>query len=187
MNEGPSLTAGEPCETDTTGKKITCSYDENGTDPVADFTAMDPEGQDIEWDLDNPKGSVVDDAGKFTIDGGVLEFKKSPNFEDTPSYKVTVRATEVLGEDDAGPAEYTEVTVTVNIEDLDEDGKITFDYKRPQEGVVGRRVSQIRTAKSQSLGNGLCRRSRGLCSTTINTGKTLLMTAPEPRLPTYRR
>ena len=40
------------CEADTSGENITCSYDENGTDPVADFTAMDPEGQGVDWDLD---------------------------------------------------------------------------------------------------------------------------------------
>ena len=139
VNEGPTLTAGEPCETDTTGKKITCSYDENGEDSVSDFSAMDPEGQAIEWDLDNPKGSTDDDAGKFTIDGGMLAFKSPPNYEDPNNtdhrFVVTVRATEVLGEDDTGPAEYSEVEVTVNIENVDEDGKISFSYKRPQEGV----------------------------------------------------
>ena len=47
---------------------------------------------------------------------------------------MTVRATEVLGQDDTGPAQYTEVMVTVNINDLDEPGKVTFVYLQPQEG-----------------------------------------------------
>ena len=46
-----------------------------------------------------------------------------------------VRATEVLGEDDTGPAQYTEVTITVNIEDVDDPGRVTFDYLQPQAGV----------------------------------------------------
>ena len=123
---------GPSCEANSAGTEITCSYDENGTDPVADFTAMDPEGQGVDWDLDGP------DASKFTIDGGVLSFKKSPSFEppESSSYEVTVRATEVLGQDDTGPANYTDVMVTVNIEDVDEDGKVTFDYLQPQEGTA---------------------------------------------------
>ena len=94
VNEAPSLTADEPCETDNTGKLITCSYDENGTDPVVEISASDPEGQAVDWDLNGP------DASKFTIDGGVLSFKKSPSFEppESSSYEVTVRATEVLGQ-----------------------------------------------------------------------------------------
>ena len=50
-------------------------YDENGTDPVANFSAMDPEGENIAWSL------AGDDASDFDITGGVLSFKKSPNYE----------------------------------------------------------------------------------------------------------
>ena len=50
-------------------------YAENGTDPVATFTATDPDGDAIVWSLD---GRDKDD---FEIDGGVLTFKKSPNYE----------------------------------------------------------------------------------------------------------
>ena len=53
-----------------------CDYDENGTDPVANFSAIDPEGDSIAWSL---RGV---DAADFDITGGVLSFKKSPNFED---------------------------------------------------------------------------------------------------------
>ena len=119
---------GPSCEANGSGKEITCSYDENGTDPVADFTAMDPEGQGVDW------GLYGADAGKFTIDGGVLAFKKSPSHESKSSYEVNVRATEMLGADDIGPAKYSELVVTVNINDLDEPGKVTFDYKQPQAG-----------------------------------------------------
>ena len=54
---------------------LECGYDENGTDAVATFESSDPEGEGIDWSLDGP------DAADFTIDGGVLAFAKSPNFE----------------------------------------------------------------------------------------------------------
>ena len=120
-----------PCEaTDRAGKFITCFYDENDDAPVADFTAMDPEGQGVEWDLNG------DDASKFTIDGGVLEFKESPNYEpaSASTYVVTVRATEILGEGDRGPANSSKIEVTVRINDLDEPGEVTFDYLLPEAG-----------------------------------------------------
>ena len=51
-------------------------YAENGTGPVATYTAVDPEGVAIKWSL-----SGADEAD-FTIAGGVLAFAKSPDFED---------------------------------------------------------------------------------------------------------
>ena len=125
---------GPSCEADTDGETVTCTYDEGLTVPVASFSAPDPEGNDVEWDLNGP------DASKFTIDGGVLEFKSSPNFEDPnnadKSFTVIVRATEVLDADDAGPAKYSHFTVTVNIQDVDDPGSVTFDYKQPQADVM---------------------------------------------------
>ena len=52
-------------------------YAENGEDPVATFSATDPDvdADDIEWSLDGP------DKGLFEIDGGVLTFEDSPDFE----------------------------------------------------------------------------------------------------------
>ena len=51
-------------------------YAENGTGEVAIYTAVDPEGTDIvSWSL------AGTDEGVFNIDGGVLTFKKSPDFE----------------------------------------------------------------------------------------------------------
>ena len=50
-------------------------YAENGTGPVATYTAVDPEGTAVKWGLSGV------DAGEFSIDGGVLAFKKSPDFE----------------------------------------------------------------------------------------------------------
>ena len=54
-------------------------YAENGMNPVATFTADDPEGANIDWTLGG------DDAALFTIAGGVLSFLKSPDYENPKS------------------------------------------------------------------------------------------------------
>ena len=51
----------------------TFTYAENGTDPVARFSASDEDGDEITWGLEG------DDAGDFKIsDAGVLTFKEKP-------------------------------------------------------------------------------------------------------------
>ena len=47
-------------------------YAENGTAAVATFTATDPEGKSITWDL------AGTDAEDFSIENGVLRFKEFP-------------------------------------------------------------------------------------------------------------
>ena len=51
------------------------TYAENGDTPVRTFTSEDPEGAGIHWDVTGI------DAADFTISGGVLTFRKKPNFE----------------------------------------------------------------------------------------------------------
>ena len=146
-----------PCEMD--GTKVTCSYEENTpvTMPVADFSAMDPEDEDIEWAVEGL------DAEDFEIDGGVLSFAKSPNYEmpsdrnrdlvtenlntDPPVigvtaeaagnnvYLVSVRATEVLAEGQDPPALSSMLHVTVTVSDMDEDGSIDLSRVQPQVAV----------------------------------------------------
>ena len=145
----PAATADEadpPCS--MVGSTVTCSYDEDGTDAVADFSAMDPEGEGIVWDAEGL------DRDAFDITGGVLTFKTSPNFEmpsdvDDPDttgpgndesgdniYEVTVKATEVLRDDQDPPALSSELTVTVTVKDVDEPGSISLDRLQPQKGAV---------------------------------------------------
>ena len=94
-------------------------YAENGTGPVATFAANDQDGDAIVWSL----GGV--DMDDFTIEGGVLAFKDSPNYESptsesvgTPAgqnvYNVTVKAT-------GG-----ELKVVVTVTNVDEDGTVGF-------------------------------------------------------------
>ncbi len=107
----------------------TIDYAENGTGPVATYTAMDPEGAMVMWSLEGT------DAGDFMIENGVLSFKKSPDFEkpaggtaDPPTsntYEVMVKATDetrMMGMK----------TVMVKVTNVDEDGKVTLSARRPQ-------------------------------------------------------
>ena len=109
----------------------TIMYAENGTGPVATYTAMDPEGAMVMWSLDGD-----DDAGDFMIENGVLSFKESPDFEmstgggseednSSPTYSVTVKATDET-------RQVGMKTVTVMVTNVDEAGKVTLSARRPQ-------------------------------------------------------
>ena len=113
-------------------------YPEKGTGAVATYTAVDPEMTDIvRWSLSGT------DAGKFEIDGGVLTFEKSPDFEKPGDvvgtgtstaaagdnvYEVTVQAT-----DETGKTGKKEVKVTVT--NVEEPGKVTLSAVQPQSDV----------------------------------------------------
>ena len=102
-------------------------YPENGTEPVASYTAFDEAGHVIKWSL---RG---DDRDRFAIDDGMLAFSAPPNYEDPLSvvdserslpvrnrYRVTVEA--------AGGTRGVTVTVT----DVDEAGAASIDRPQPQ-------------------------------------------------------
>ena len=130
-----------------------CDYDENGTDPIATYSSADPEGQGIEWSVGGTDG--VD----FDITGGVLTFKKSPNFEAPTDrmrdavevenvvivtanpamnnvYLVTITATEMLTEGQKPPAESESLDVQVTVKNVDEAGTISLDRLQPQQAVA---------------------------------------------------
>ena len=111
-------------------------YAENGTDPVATYTAVDPEGVAIKWNLSGA------DASLFSIEGGVLTFVKSPNFEDakdvagTPAsvlgdniYDVVVEATDGTGHVGREP-------VMVEVTNVDEAGTVKLSALQPAPGVM---------------------------------------------------
>ena len=111
------------CELD--GSTVKCTYKENGTDPVASFSAVDDEGDAYTWSL-----KEVDDYKKFSIsNAGVLTFKSPPDFESPGDggkdnvYNVTVKASD--GE------RAVEVTVT----GVNEPGVVKFTgNQQPQAG-----------------------------------------------------
>ncbi len=95
-------------------------FAENRTAAVAVFIAYDQDGDAISWSLSGP------DALRFTIDGGVLAFRESPDYEDPRSaartnvYRVTVEA--------SGGTHDVAVTVL----DVDEAGTVEIDRPQPQ-------------------------------------------------------
>ena len=101
------------------------SYAENGTMPVATYTASGSDAAMATWSLSG------DDAGDFTIEGGVLAFAAAPDFEspadaDTDNvYQVTVEA------GDGTNMDTQDVTVTVtNVDEApDVAGEASIEYK----------------------------------------------------------
>ena len=77
------------------GNGLERDYPENGADPVATFTSVDPEGRTVYWSLPNavqtpmPEGFVGTDftnsnAAHFSISmDGVLTFKSPPDYENS--------------------------------------------------------------------------------------------------------
>ncbi len=105
-------------------------YAENGTGPVATYTAVDPEGAAIRWSLSGL------DASDFSIEDGVLSFKKSPNYEKATgggstaantlsTYNVTVVATDATRNS-------KEKKVIVSVTNVEEAGTVTMSALRPQ-------------------------------------------------------
>ncbi len=95
-------------------------FAENETGPVGAFLAYDQDGDAIVWSLSGP------DDDLFTINGGVLAFRKPPNYEVPQSaaagnvYRVTVEA--------SGGTHHVAVGVT----DVDEAGTASIDRPQPQ-------------------------------------------------------
>ena len=123
MDEAPKVTG-----------DATADYPENGTGSVVTYTAVDPEGTVVKWSLSG------DDAGDFSMDGGVLAFKESPDFEKATgggpadddvsnTYLVTVEATDSTRKTAMEP-------VTVTVTNVDEAGTVNLTTLRPSAGVM---------------------------------------------------
>ena len=121
-------------------------YPEKGTHTVAAYTAMDPEGEEITWSLSD----AVDDGhgpdyGDFTIEGGVLTFNESPDYE-TPTDRVgtspstavendNIYEVTVVAADKDTEGMMREVTVTVTVTNVNEDGEVILSTLQPLEGI----------------------------------------------------
>ena len=97
---------------------------------MAAYTAIDPEGEPIEWTVTGA------DNEHFTIDGGILKFNVTPDYENPPtgntdnSYSVTVTASD--GDD--GDSSDTTQALTIDIVNLDEPGTVSLSARQPQVG-----------------------------------------------------
>ena len=104
------------------------SIAENATDlSLGTYMAEDADGRTIVWSLEGA------DAAMFTLSGGALSLKSSPDYETKSSYSVTVKAT-------AGTKSRT-LAVTVTVTDANEPltftgGTTTPSYAENGTGVV---------------------------------------------------
>ena len=102
-------------------------HPENGTGTVATYTAAGPRAGNASWNL------LGDDAGDFTISGGTLRFRSTPNYESPADrgtdnvYNITVRAR-------SGAYTATQ-NVTVTVANVDEDGAVSLSPSRAALGV----------------------------------------------------
>ena len=120
------LLPGSPLQAQDDG---TIEYAENGTDPVATYTAVDPEGAAIAWSLSG------DDKDDFTIAGGVLAFVKSPDFED-PKDDTADNIYEIMVEATDGTGHVGRKTVMVEVTNVDEDGTVSLSALQPAPNVA---------------------------------------------------
>ena len=125
----------EPCTED--GGVIRCAYAEIDKEPVVRIYATSPERDEVEFSLEGI------DAPDFTIDGGVLRFKKSPSFEQ-PSDRV--RAEVVAVEDDPN----TDADETVKAVPAEEAGR----QRVPRNGEVQRREARRREGRDSDEHGG---------------------------------
>ena len=115
-------------------------YAENRTDPVATYTAVDPEGAAIRWGLSGA------DASLFSIEGGVLTFKQAPDFEskkdiagtetDTPTATAEDNIYEVVVEATDETAHMRGKHVMVEVTNVEEPGKVTLSALQPQSATL---------------------------------------------------
>ena len=131
VDEAPEIMVG-PATGLTVSGPTSESYAENGTGPVATYTASGPDAASATWTLGG------DDAGDFNIAGGVLTFASVPDYEnptdaDTDNvYMVTVEA------DDGTYDDTHEVTVTVTDVDEQQPTNVVDQYDTDNSGRIDR-------------------------------------------------
>ena len=113
---------------------------EHGAGIIATYTATDPEDATIGWIVTYSPFIGV----RFTIDPhGVLRFSAPPDYETGPSqYTLTVHASDGPNADD--------LSVTINVINLEEAGTVTLSSEQPQ---VGARLTATLTDPDGSIGN----------------------------------
>ena len=102
-------------------------YPENGTSPIVAFMVQDEEGTAVAWSLTGV------DGGDFTVDDGVVSFRRSPDHEDPSDsdldnhYEFSVNVSDGVNT--------TSARMTVMVTNVDEDGVVAISSLQPQVGV----------------------------------------------------
>ena len=146
-----------PVDTGSTVPKSYAEVNKDGapnTDAVASYSAEDPEGLSVSWDL---RGT---DAALFTIIGGELRFVSPPDYEDPKdseraatdlnvdgdtddfgeavsdeeqnTYNVIVRAIAGRASGDSSPAQTSSFGVDVTVTNVEEPGTIVLSRLQPE-------------------------------------------------------
>ena len=141
VNERPEV---EDADGDPVVSPVAVNYAEDDGGAVATYSAEDPEGLNVSWDL---RGA---DASLFTIENGVLEFISPPDFETqgdnadpnsetaTPLvatdgiYSVIARAIAARASGDTGPAQTFDFRVDVTVTNANEKGTIVLNRLQPE-------------------------------------------------------
>ena len=125
VEEDPEITSGP----------MTVDYAEAGIATVATFTATDPEDDSASPRLALAWSVTGADATDFTIDGGMLKFETTPDYEDDQSatsnnvYRVMVTITDSDTQTDTQD-------VMVKVTNVEEAGTISLSAQQPQEEVL---------------------------------------------------
>ena len=124
----PFLLALLPGQSAWAQDSATIEYPENADHAVITHVATDPEGTVTpSWSLSGV------DAAAFSIEGGVLTFKKPPNFEvPGDADKNNIYSVDVVASDGANSSKKN---VMVEVTDVEEAGTITLSALKPQSGV----------------------------------------------------
>ena len=134
--------SGAGCEENVAKTGYECEYAENDTGAVATFTATDPEGTPVSWDLDDTGGA---DHALFSISkDGVLSFKSSPNYEASADneHEVTVRATDNAYGIAGVTGNATTKLVMVEVTNEEEPGSVELTVNYQSESDPGQPVLQ---------------------------------------------
>ena len=95
------------------------TFSENGTEPVAEFEAVDPDDDEITWSL------LGYDRSKFEISQeGVLSFRNPPDYEDPQGRQGNTYQVILQAEDDGRPSEYDVHNVRVTVMQVNELGEL---------------------------------------------------------------
>ena len=98
------------------------TFSENGTDPVADYIAEDPDDDDITWSL------LGYDRRKFEISpNGVLSFRSPPDYENPEGRQGNTYWVIIQADDDGRPSEYDVHNVRVTVTQVNELGELGGD------------------------------------------------------------
>ena len=98
------------------------TFSENGTDPVAEYIAEDPDDDDITWSL------LGYDRSKFDIsNNGTLSFRSPPDYENPEGRQGNTYWVIIQADDDGRPSEYDVHNVRVTVTQVNELGELNGD------------------------------------------------------------